>query len=91
MTPYQIVLLPGAHKDLSKVPARIKNRIRAAISSLATDPYPAKSLQLREPYAHFHRIRVEEWRIIYSVDEEIVVVEIAYIRKKTGTETYEEL
>jgi mRNA interferase RelE/StbE len=91
MKTYQVILLPGAYKDLRTVPAQLKNRVRAAISALATDPYPDKARQLRDPYSHFYRIRIEAWRIIYSVDEDIVVVEVAYIRRKTGPETYEDL
>lgn len=87
---YTVIVSPEAERDIRKIPAKVRNRIRFLIASLATDPYPSRSKQLREPLEHLFRIPIEEWRIIYQVEEAIILVEIIRVKRKTGPETYED-
>jgi mRNA interferase RelE/StbE len=69
---YQIRILPAAEKSLSKLPKKIQLRIQGAITILASNPLPpvAKKLVGRDNY----RLRVSDYRIVYSIHENILTV-----------------
>lgn len=91
MKNYQLNIAPLAQHDLKKVPSHIRSRVMAVIFSLATDPFPAKSKEMREPYQTLRRIPVSDWRIIYQIEDDIEFVTVHRIKEKTGPETYENL
>jgi mRNA interferase RelE/StbE len=74
---YQIRILPAAEKSLSKLPKKIQLRIQGAITVLASNPLPpvAKKLVGRDNY----RLRVSDYRIVYSIHENILTVKIISI------------
>ena len=74
---YQIVLLPAAKKSLSKLPKKLQLRIQGAVSTLTSNPLPpvAKKLVGRDTY----RVRVSDYRIVYSVLNNILTVKIISI------------
>ena len=74
---YQIVLLPAAKKSLSKLPKKLQLRIQGAVSTLTSNPLPpvAKKLVGRDTY----RVRVSDYRIVYSVHNNILTVKIISI------------
>jgi mRNA interferase RelE/StbE len=74
---YQIRILPAAEKSLSKLPKKMQLRIQGAITVLASNPLPpvAKKLVGRDSY----RFRVSDYRIVYSIHENILTVKIISI------------
>jgi mRNA interferase RelE/StbE len=74
---YQIRILPAAEKSLSKLPKKMQLRIQGAITVLASNPLPpvAKKLVGRDSY----RLRVSDYRIVYSIYENILTVKIISI------------
>lgn len=88
---YTINVLPSAYDDLDEMPARFRFRALDIINSLANDPYPPRSKQLRDPLTRYHRIPLEKWRILYEVREAIQEIAIHRVKLKTGPETYEDL
>jgi mRNA interferase RelE/StbE len=74
---YQILILPAAEKSLSKLPKKMQLRIQGAITTLANNPLPpvAKKLVGRDNY----RIRVSDYRIVYSIHENILTVKIVSV------------
>jgi mRNA interferase RelE/StbE len=74
---YQIRILPAAEKSLSKLPKKMQLRIQGAITILANNPLPpvAKKLIGRDSY----RLRVSDYRIVYSIHENILTVKIISI------------
>ncbi len=71
---YQIIVLPAAEKSLSKLPKKMQVRIQGAITTLASNPVPpvTKKLVGRDSY----RLRVSDYRIVYSIHENILTVKI---------------
>jgi len=74
---YEIEITRAAKKSLKRLAqgdATQANRIRVAISDLASDPRPHgyKKLSVGDGY----RIRVGSWRVIYTIDDDgrIVIV-----------------
>ena len=74
---YQIIILPAAQKSLSKLPKKLQLRIQGVITTLASNPLPpaAKKLVGRDNY----RLRVSDYRIVYSVHENILTVKIVSV------------
>jgi mRNA interferase RelE/StbE len=74
---YQIIILPTAQKSLSKLPKRMQLRIQGAITTLASNPVPpvARKLVGRDNY----RLRVSDYRIVYSIHENILTVKIVSV------------
>jgi len=79
---YVIFLKRSAEKDLNRLPTRIHDRIVEHLISLKEDPRPigVKKLRGREGY----RIRVGDYRILYSIDDlkkKVEVLSIAHRRE----------
>jgi mRNA interferase RelE/StbE len=74
---YQIIILPAAEKSLSKLPKKMQVRIQGAITTLVSNPIPPASKKLvgRDNY----RLRVSDYRIIYSIHENILTIKIVSV------------
>ncbi|MBG6179823.1 type II toxin-antitoxin system RelE family toxin [Arthrobacter sp. CAN_A1] len=71
---YQIELRPAAVRALRRIDHQDRDRIRGAIALLGEEPRPpgAKSLQGRPGL----RVRVGNYRIIYTVNDNVLVVAV---------------
>ncbi len=78
MTQYAVQITPAARKQIKPLPKKDKIRILNKIESLASDPRPARSKQLIGE-AGLHRVRVGDYRIVYSIDDEVLVVLVAKV------------
>ncbi|WP_157001042.1 type II toxin-antitoxin system RelE family toxin [Agromyces laixinhei] len=69
---YRIELRPAALRALKRVDHQDRDRIRGAIALLGQDPRPpgAKALQGRPGL----RVRVGNYRIIYTVHDDVLLV-----------------
>lgn len=72
MSAYRIELRPAAVRALRKLDRQVRRRIQGAIALLAQDPRPpgARALQGRPGL----RVRVGDYRIIYTVQDDVLVV-----------------
>ena len=75
---YSIRFRPGARRALKRVPRWLLGRIDAAILSLAETPRPpgCKKLAGRKD---LYRIRVGDFRVVYEVRDEVLVVMVVRI------------
>lgn len=76
---WRIVLRHDAEKTLAKLPKGLRERMARAIDELSTNPRPPSSIKL-VGYADLYRQRVGDWRIIYTVQDDrliVLVIEIA--------------
>ncbi len=88
---YQINLNPAALDDLRQLLAHLRPRVARLLDTLADDPQPSHSKQLRAPISHLRPLPKEGWRIIYEVDESDEVIRVVRIKRKQGPETYDDL
>lgn len=72
MSEYRIELRPAAVRALRSLDPPLRGRLHGAIALLAQDPRPpaARALHGRPGY----RVRVGEYRIIYTVADDILLV-----------------
>ncbi|WP_082358013.1 MULTISPECIES: type II toxin-antitoxin system RelE family toxin [Arthrobacter] len=71
---YQVQLRPAAVRSLKRIDHQDGDRIRGVIVLLGEAPRPpgAKALQGRPDL----RVRIGDYRIVYTVDENILVVAV---------------
>jgi mRNA interferase RelE/StbE len=74
---YTVITLARPQKQLSKLPPKEQRRIVQALTFLATDPFRGKKLQ--GDFAGAWAIRVWPYRIIYTIEKEMVTVTVVRI------------
>lgn len=71
---YRIELRPAAVRALKRIDHRDRDRVRGAIALLGEDPRPPGARALRGRPGL--RVRVGDYRIIYTVDDDVLVVAV---------------
>jgi mRNA interferase RelE/StbE len=79
---YEIVFARSARKELKAISSSLAERILNKVEMLASNPRPAGCKKLRG-HANLWRLRVGEYRIIYTIDDEKFVVDISVIRHRS--------
>ena len=77
MTPYRVVIEKKASRALMALDQHHRARITGAIELLARDPYPPAARKLTNRLAY--RVRVGDYRIIYSVQESTITIVVVAI------------
>jgi len=81
---YEVLIKPSARKELEAVDLKKdRQRIVAAILSLADEPRPSgcRKLSGRDKY----RIRCGDYRVVYSVEDVVLVVAIVNVGHQRDT------
>lgn len=81
--PYLLRTSPRIRKDMRLVPARIRPQVNDTIDDLAHDPYPPNAEELRDHYQRVWKIKVDGWRIFYTVNEADRIVKIISVQRRT--------
>jgi mRNA interferase RelE/StbE len=72
---YQLIILPGAEKELRKLPRQIFLKVDKIILSLADNPRPAGCKKL-QGFNNVYRIRVGNYRILYRIEDDQLIIEV---------------
>lgn len=80
-----IKLSKRADKALGKIPAKQAKQIAARIKQLADDPEALPTVELKG-YAPWRRAKSGEYRIIYTIDGDIL--RVALVGKRNDDEIY---
>jgi mRNA interferase RelE/StbE len=75
---YRIVFKKSAAKSLTKIPKTDQKRIAEKIDSLAEGP-PNQDTTKMKGNNPFHRVRVGDYRIIYEIQNEVLIILIVKI------------
>ena len=75
---YKIKISRESKKFLKKLPAPTQKRILKKIIPLEKNPYPSESKQLKGEDT-LYRIRIGQFRVIYSVESHILTISIIKI------------
>ncbi|MBK8250744.1 MAG: type II toxin-antitoxin system RelE/ParE family toxin [Gemmatimonadetes bacterium] len=75
MAKYSVRFVRSARKELEALPDAAVQRIFPRIEALADDPRPAGCKKLRGGH-DLWRLRVGNFRVVYQVDDGVLVVEI---------------
>lgn len=80
---WQVIIHRKAEKILKRLDGDILKRMRAAIRGLASEPRPTGVKKLAG-YENLFRIRVGDWRIIYAIEDDKLIVLILEISTRGG-------
>ncbi|MEA5458173.1 type II toxin-antitoxin system RelE/ParE family toxin [Arcicella sp. LKC2W] len=75
MEVYKVVISKSAEKEISKLPVKEILKIKETILDLADNPRPYGVKKL-EGFDEFYRIRKGNYRIIYTIEDDILTVEV---------------
>ena len=81
MADYKLSVARSARKELQAMDRLVAMRIISRLDSLAQDPRPAGCAKL-EGAAHLWRVRVGDYRIIYTVDDRARTVDVSVVRHR---------
>jgi mRNA interferase RelE/StbE len=74
---WKVIVSRKAERSLRRLPKDLLQRLRQAIDGLATNPRPTGYKKLAG--SDFYRIRVGDWRIIYTIEDDQLIVLIVTI------------
>ena len=81
MASYRIEWKNSAYKELQKLPRPTIVKVVAAISDLSNDPYPSGVKKIIGSERSY-RIRVGDYRVIYEIVEDKLIIEIVRVRHR---------
>ncbi len=88
--PYALDVLPRARQKFRQLPTRIRRDVEESIQALRDDPYPPVADALRDQYDDIYKIKIDGWRIFYTIDEGDRVVRVINVKRRTR-DTYNSL
>ncbi|MFZ0687540.1 MAG: type II toxin-antitoxin system RelE/ParE family toxin [Terriglobales bacterium] len=86
MPSYNVVLTSSAAKELKKLSGQLVARIVPRLENLASNPRPSGCKKLQGGDREW-RIRVGDYRVVYTIDDTKLLVEVTRIRHRS--EVYE--
>jgi mRNA interferase RelE/StbE len=81
MSDYTVNFRRSAEKDLRKLDAKVQTRVLRAVEPLAQNPRPDGCRKLQGS-TDAYRIRVGDYRVIYTVDDAVFVVAVEKVRHR---------
>jgi mRNA interferase RelE/StbE len=76
-------LLKEVLKSLDKIPVIYLSHIKEAVNDFANNPRPFGHIKL-SGFENLYRIRVSVYRIIYSIEDDILTVEVIKIDHRSS-------
>ena len=81
--PYRLDVKRRAQQQLRKLPTRVYDEVVQAILELEYDPHPFVADSLRDQYDDVYKIKVDGWRIFYTIDEDDRIVRVIFVKRRT--------
>ena len=76
MTVYQVIILPKAFEDLSKIDKTVAERITDKLTWLSENIDNITPLPLKGDLSGLYKLKVGDWRIIYDIDHKKKVITV---------------
>lgn len=77
-------------KQINHLPGRYHQHIQRVIAQLTITPRPAQAKLLRNS-ANRYRIRVDDYRIVYRIEDAILLIEALKVSQKEGADFYDDV
>lgn len=87
MNTHRLEIPYRVRRQIDRLPGHYRQRVKEIIQQLAMNPQPANAKLLREKEA-IYRIALDQIRIVYSIEDEMLVVEVVKVGRKHGPEFY---
>ncbi len=77
--PYSVKIKKSAQKEIRNIPKSDYKKIISKIFSLEDNPRPYGYKKLKGNYTDYYRVRVGIYRIIYTIEDDILTIEVIKI------------
>jgi mRNA interferase RelE/StbE len=81
---YSIEITRDAARALHKMPRNVAVLIRSKIDALAVDPYAANNNVKKLKGSDDYRLRVGDWRVVYTLQDAKLVIVVVRIAPRGG-------
>ena len=81
MASFEVRWKNSAAKDLRSLDQQMKSRVLQMVGELANQPFP-QGVRKLVGSEHTYRIQVGDYRIIYSVEQAVLIIEILRVRHR---------
>ena len=84
MGKYRVFVQPGAWSAIKHLPGNIRQRVKHSIDALQDEPRPARTkiLETTQTVLEVRRLRLDDWRVLYAINEELKQVQVFAIRQR---------
>ena len=82
MASFRVEVKPSARKELTGLPDKLIARILPRLENLASNPRPSGCKKLKGGDNEW-RIRVGDYRVVYTIDDAKLLVEVTRIRHRS--------
>ena len=79
---FRIEIAPAAHREIRSLPGHVRAQAIRLLDELAQNPRPVRAKELRERENIYRIWLAGRWRLVYSIDDEMLVVLVLRIRRK---------
>jgi len=83
MMRYQVDVPRRIRRQIEDLPGHIRQRVKREIAGLAFDPRPDHAVELRGILQGRYKIKLDQYRIVYRIDDMVAVVEVLKAGKKS--------
>jgi len=82
---YWLDIPSHVRRQIEKLPNHVRPRVQKAIATLRDNPRPKEAKALDNELAGYYRMKVDIYRIVYTVHEDIITVEISRVAKRDNS------
>ncbi len=82
MRVYQVDIPRRVRRQIEGLPGHMRQRVKREIAQLAFKPRPEYAEELRGNLAGRYKISLDQYRLVYRIDDEIVVVQVLKVGRK---------
>ena len=82
MADYRLTFAHSAIKELGRLDPPIARRVMTSVEKLSRDPRPSGCVKLQGSESRW-RIRIGDWRVVYTVDDGARIVDIVAVRHRS--------
>ena len=80
---YTVQLKKDVERTMRKLPADLRRRIQQAINAIAKEPRHPGVIAVKG-FDSVYRVRVGDWRIVYLVEDEMLIVLVLEVTPRGG-------
>jgi mRNA interferase RelE/StbE len=83
VTTYRLRISRKTLREIDHLPGNVRPRMRRTVAELTREPRPPASRPLESDLTGFWRLRIDDYRIIYTIDEDQVLVSVVRVARRT--------
>jgi mRNA interferase RelE/StbE len=91
MKQYRLEFRQGVRKIIDQLPGHLRQRIKRILQALRTNPQPSSAEAMRGELAGCYKISLGAWRLVYEIDDDVLVVLMLKLGRKIGPEFYQDI